>query len=120
MNRKGFTLLELMVVLIVLGALAAAALPKYVSFVEKSRAGEAVTAIGSIKTAELSYAAANTTGQYKTSGTVAIATDLGIDVPTQYWNFDVTGSSNSSFQVTATRINGTFNNNWLKTVHTKL
>ena len=59
MYRKGFTLLELVIVVIVLGVLASIALPQYAGFVEKARAAEAVATIGSIKTAEIAYAAAS-------------------------------------------------------------
>lgn len=40
---KGFTLLELMVVVIIISILTAAALPQYQKAVEKSRAAEAIT-----------------------------------------------------------------------------
>ncbi len=41
-NKKGFTLLEILIVLVILAVLAGLAIPAYQSAVEKSRAQEAV------------------------------------------------------------------------------
>lgn len=50
-NRKGFTLLELLIVVIIIGVLATIALPQYTQTIEKARSGEAVINIGSIRVA---------------------------------------------------------------------
>ena len=51
MNHKAFTLIELLVVVLIIGILSAIALPQYTQAVEKSRAAEALTNIGSFKRA---------------------------------------------------------------------
>jgi prepilin-type N-terminal cleavage/methylation domain-containing protein len=48
MNKKGFTLIELLVVVLIIGILAAIALPQYFKAVEKSRATEALSIMGSL------------------------------------------------------------------------
>lgn len=50
MLRKGFTLLEVLIVVIIIGILAAIALPQYTSTLEKARSAEAVSNIGSLRT----------------------------------------------------------------------
>jgi len=60
--RKGFTLIELMVVVAIIAILAAIAIPQYRKFQLKSKTAEAKMNIGAIVTAEESFAAEN--GQY--------------------------------------------------------
>ncbi len=58
-NRAGFTLVELMVVVIIVGILAAAAVPIYRFAVRKAYISEARAALGAIRSAELVYHAEN-------------------------------------------------------------
>jgi len=99
-KRNGFTMLELLMVVIIIGILATIALPQYMSFVEKARAAEAMTTIGALRTAENLYKLEN--GTY--SPNVA---DLTITVPTSgsatYWTYSVSGGSETGFSVTASR-----------------
>ena len=55
MKRKGFTLVELLVVIIIIGILAGIAMPQYNKMVEKARAIEAIVAFGYIRTAQFLY-----------------------------------------------------------------
>ncbi len=48
-DRRGFTLVELMIVVIVVGVLAAVAVPMYQVTAERSKASEATAALGSLR-----------------------------------------------------------------------
>ena len=55
-NRKGFTLIELIMVTIILGILAAVAIPRYMTTVEKAEAAAEDAVINSIKAGLETYA----------------------------------------------------------------
>lgn len=71
-NNKGFTLVELMIVVAIIGILAAIAIPNFISYQLKSKTTEAKTNIGAIKTSEIAYAAE--TDEYLTASSTP-ATD---------------------------------------------
>ena len=54
-NRKGFTLVELMIVVAIIGILAAIAIPNFVSMQYKSKRAEIPQNIKAIKIAEVAY-----------------------------------------------------------------
>jgi prepilin-type N-terminal cleavage/methylation domain-containing protein len=57
--RKGFTLVELVVVMVIIGILISFAIPQYATTVERSRAAEGVSLLGAIRTSQIRYFAQN-------------------------------------------------------------
>jgi len=53
--KKGFTLLELIIVVIIIGILATIGFAQYTKVIEKGRKAEALFILGEIRTAEASY-----------------------------------------------------------------
>ncbi|MBO7611272.1 MAG: prepilin-type N-terminal cleavage/methylation domain-containing protein, partial [Elusimicrobia bacterium] len=54
-NKKGFTLVELVIVIVIVGILSAISVPVYRGYIEKAIMAEGQTLLGAIGKAELAY-----------------------------------------------------------------
>ncbi len=77
--QKGFTLIELMIVIAIVGILAAVALPAYQDYTVRAKMAEALATIGEAKTSVSEYFIAN--GTLPANATAAgIRTTIGTDI----------------------------------------
>jgi type IV pilus assembly protein PilE len=85
-KKMAFTLNESVIVVVLLGILAAIAIPSYFLTVQKSRAKEAKSALGLIQAGQKIYYSRTKT--YLNDGNIAnINSQLGLSLEESYWNY---------------------------------
>lgn len=125
--RKGFTLIELIVVIIVIGILATIAVPQYMRATERAKGGKARHALGVVASAEKMYRADRDTYTNAAAGNLNDSTSLGAyvemaDIDTDStsgtgdWIITAAGAVNG-FTATATRRRGPNNNETITLDH---
>jgi prepilin-type N-terminal cleavage/methylation domain-containing protein len=101
-NRKGFTLVELAVVIVIIGVLAAFGVPRFIKSVERSKAAEAFSYLAAVRSAQERYSARE--GTY-----ASVVDDLDIQFsPPKYFTVGTiaagsTGILENSWTLTLTR-----------------
>jgi len=102
-KQRGFTLVELAIVIVIIGVLASFGVPRFRDAVERSKAGESMSYLASVRAAQERFHARE--GTYASE-----ITDLDISIPTpKYFTVgDITAGSTddleSSWKLTMTRL----------------
>ena len=92
--QKGFTLIELMIVVAIIGILAAVALPAYQDYTAKAKVSEVILAASTCRTA--------VSDVYQTGTTAPVGGDFGCESSTQTSKFVASIATNAAGQITVT------------------
>jgi len=116
MNRHshGFTLLELLIAIAVVGLVVTLALPSFLGSVRKSRRAEAFTALSAVQLKQERWRANNQsyasslTGTWPTTGSAQTGDGLALSdaTPHNYYSIAIVSSSASDYEATATAVSG--------------
>ena len=115
-NDRGFTLLELMVVIIIVGILASISVPMFGKAIETTKGNEAVAGLEQIRTGQRIYRVEENTywGDSTGSGVDEIK-DINDTLRTfidykanRNWNFDVALTNSMEYTATALRLGGNY------------
>jgi prepilin-type N-terminal cleavage/methylation domain-containing protein len=104
-NKKGFTLVELMIVVIIIGILTAVGVPLYMGYVKDAKVASAKAVIGTVVNAEKLYHQKNG-GFVDGVDLAAFPNLLNIDVrdATEFWTIAITGADANGFTVKLTGV----------------
>jgi len=107
-SKQGFTLLEMLVVVIIVGVLAGIGLPNYMRMKEHTYGQEAKANLKLISAAEKIYKLENS-AYYYSGSTVSLNDNLKLALPTSnsIWSYNVVNAS-GNFTATATRVSGSW------------
>jgi len=96
-QNKGFSLIELMIVVAIIGVLSAIAIPQFKVYTCKAKTSEAQTALGSIRKMQEAYHSEN--GYY--AGTLNEVGWSGVKGENQRYIYDITDNSTTEFSARA-------------------
>jgi prepilin-type N-terminal cleavage/methylation domain-containing protein len=95
-RSKGFTLVEILVTVVVIAALAALAIPKLLNQVHKAQEAEAINNLGAIRSAEITLQ--NLTGKFAAaSDELAIKSLLGLAVGGNFYKYQIVDAGGDNF-----------------------
>jgi len=103
-RQKGFTLIELMIVVAVIGILAAVAYPAYQDYVIRSKRGDAMNALAAVRIAQEKYRA-NSTAFASTLSQLSDYSADSVESPDGYWDVEMVSAGSSTFSAKATNKN---------------
>lgn len=112
--KKGFTLIELITVVIIIAIMAALALPQYTRFIERGQGSTARNALNMIRKAEATYFALQSQYNDTMSALDDEVPEISKLALSSEWSYNITLQNNSAnFIATATRIKGSYGTSYI-------
>lgn len=97
-HNQGFTLIELMITVAIIGILASIALPAYQNYVRQARRADAMASLLDLQAQQERWRVNNTT--YAATGSLTVPAS-------DYYTFTVTSNTATAYTLTASAITGT-------------
>jgi type IV pilus assembly protein PilE len=125
-TQHGFTLIELMIVIVIISILAGIALPAYQNYLTKSRRGDAQGALNNFANVMERYYTENYTyegaaaGGADTGAPAIFSTTAPLDGNSVYYNLTIQAADATTFTLRATPVNAQAGNGYLELTSTGL
>lgn len=104
--KKGFTLVEIVITIVIVGILSLVSVPIYRNYVRKAMGTEATALLGAINLSEKAYLAEN--GSFYTTSETSVDSFLDVDARTNkyFTSFSITYNSSDNLIYATTEGNG--------------
>lgn len=106
-DRRGFSLIELMIAIVVIGLLAAVAFPSFMDSIRKGRRSEAFTALAAIQQAQERWRANNSSYASNLSASAPTGLNIPSTTPSGYYSLSLVDVGPTGYQAVATAVAGT-------------
>lgn len=110
---SGFTLVELMITVVIIGILATIAVPLYMRSVERSQCAQAIQVLKTMRNAALSFYNENETfaGMSEPNLEDQVGANFYSDGSNPNWSYAITAATATQLTLTATRLSGPWSSN---------